>query len=273
LLIWGDMPDITTLKERIRQTTRSSFGLKTQCCIVIPSRNEPMSSFSSSILPTWVRLKVTVLVLIYRDAIGMSEVAKLFVVGCHCNRATLGSHRAVEAHKVQINLRNAGQATSSLRYHRSHSPLSWISGSLERRVECWTTRSLHPLARSVSTHFHPTNLIDEPYIAIHLNELRLVLQRHPIVVQVDGHPLINFQRYLKFMDRVNEVLVHYKPPLLEQFRLLGPLAYLENQLRKLQMSPTSDDVLMARSRALEDREISVYNNRTRELRALGFRRR
>jgi len=121
---------------------------------------------------------------------------------------------------------------------------------------------------SVSFHPIPTNLPDNPYTAVHLEELRLVVQTHPVIVQVDGRPLINFQRYLKFMDRVNEV-VHYKPPVLEQFRSLGLLAYLEDQLRRL---PTSDDALMARSRALEAREVSTYNSRAPQLRALGFRR-
>ena len=127
---------------------------------------------------------------------------------------------------------------------------------------------MHPLARSVSTYFFPTNLADEPYTAVHLNDLRLVLQTHPIIVQVDGPPLINFQRYLKFMDRVNEV-VYYKPPVLEHFRPLGPLAYLEDQLGNLRTSRNDD--LLERSRKLEARENSAYKSRTRELKTLGFR--
>jgi son of sevenless-like protein len=111
-----------------------------------------------------------------------------------------------------------------------------------------------------------------PWLAIHLKELHLVLQRYPITVRVDGRPLINFQRYLKFMDRVNEVL-HYKHPDLEQYRQLGQLDYLENQLRNLRMSPTSDDDLMARSRILEARETLDFKTRKPQLRALGFKTR
>jgi son of sevenless-like protein len=120
----------------------------------------------------------------------------------------------------------------------------------------------------------PTNLADDPYTAVHLNQLRLVLEKYPITVRdlASGCSLINFQRYLKFMDRVKEV-VHYKPPDLEQFRQLGPFAYLETQLGNLRMSPTSDDDLMEQSRILEAREISAYRNRTQELRTLGFARR
>jgi len=99
-----------------------------------------------------------------------------------------------------------------------------------------------------------------------------VLQRYPITVQVDGRPLINFQRYLKFMDRVNEVL-HYKHPDLEQYRQLGQLDYLENQLRNLRMSHTPDEDLMARSQILEARETLDFKTRKPQLRALGFKTR
>jgi len=99
-----------------------------------------------------------------------------------------------------------------------------------------------------------------------------VLQRYPITIQVDGRPLINFERYLKFMDRVNEV-VHYKPPSLEQCRQLGHLDYLESQLRNLRMSPTSEEDLMARSRILEARETLDFRTRKPQLKALGFKTR
>jgi son of sevenless-like protein len=98
----------------------------------------------------------------------------------------------------------------------------------------------------------------------------MVLSRYPITVQVDGRPLINFQRYIKFMDRIKEV-VHYKPPSLEQYRQQGQLDYLENQLRNLKMTSTSDDDLMARSRLLEAREIQDYKTRKPQLKSLGFK--
>jgi son of sevenless-like protein len=118
----------------------------------------------------------------------------------------------------------------------------------------------------------PTNPADDFCTAVHLKELHLVLQRYPITVQVDGRPLINFQRYLKFMDRVNEV-VHYKPPNLEQYRQLGHLDYLESQLRNVRMTSTSDDDLMARSKFLEARETLDFRTRRPQLQALGFRTR
>jgi son of sevenless-like protein len=103
-----------------------------------------------------------------------------------------------------------------------------------------------------------------------LKDLHLTLNRYPTTVEEDGHPLINFQQYLKFVDRVNEV-VHYKPPDLERYRKSSRLDYLEEQLRKLQMSPTSDDALMARSKTLEARETSDFKTRKHQLGVLGFK--
>jgi len=114
------------------------------------------------------------------------------------------------------------------------------------------------------------NPADDLYTAVHLKELHLVLQRYPITIQVDERPLINFQRYLKFMDRVNEV-VHYRPPNLEQHRQLGYLDYLESQLRNLRISSTSEEGLIARSNFLETREKSQIRTRKVQLKALGFR--
>ncbi|KAF8168726.1 kinase-like domain-containing protein [Pholiota molesta] len=102
-----------------------------------------------------------------------------------------------------------------------------------------------------------------PWLPVHLKELNMVLSRYPITVQVDGRPLINFQRYIKFMDRIKEV-----PGTISA---AGQLDYLENQLRNLKMTSTSDDDLMARSRLLEAREIQDYKTRKPQLKSLGFK--
>lgn len=106
--------------------------------------------------------------------------------------------------------------------------------------------------------------------AVHLKELHVVLQRNPAVVDRDRRPLINFERYVKFVDRLKEVL-HYAPPDLERYRQQGQLAYLEHQLRDIQVSPAVEDGLMKRSRDLEAEETRDYRRRTRELKSLGFK--
>jgi len=106
-------------------------------------------------------------------------------------------------------------------------------------------------------------------IAVHLKDLHSVLEQNPIVVEDQGHPLINFQRYVKFMDRIKEIL-HYKPPVLEQYRHQGQLAYLENQLKGVQLTASTDDELMEKSIALEAGEVLDFKLRRREFRSLGF---
>ncbi|KAF5386738.1 hypothetical protein D9615_001785 [Tricholomella constricta] len=109
-----------------------------------------------------------------------------------------------------------------------------------------------------------------PWIAVHLRELHSTLQKYPTVVEVDGVPLINFERYIRFTDRIKEVL-HHVPPDLERYRQQGQLAYLEHQLRGVQPKANIDEELMQRSMTLEAGETRDYRTRKRELKRLGFR--
>lgn len=106
---------------------------------------------------------------------------------------------------------------------------------------------------------------------MHLKELHNVLQKNPANVRHRGRLLINFERYVKFMERLKEVL-HYRPPDLEQYRTQGPLAYLEHQLRNISVgSPELDQTFLERSDLLEANETRQYLQRTNELASLGFR--
>ncbi|CAA7267623.1 unnamed protein product [Cyclocybe aegerita] len=109
-----------------------------------------------------------------------------------------------------------------------------------------------------------------PWLAVHLKQLHIVLQNYPMTVHVDGQTLVNFQRYIKLIDRIKEV-VHYRPPDLESYRNQGQLAYLENQLRNLKMSEHKDDELVLRSELLRKSEERDYRTRKPQLRTLGFR--
>lgn len=105
---------------------------------------------------------------------------------------------------------------------------------------------------------------------MHLHELHLLLRKYPSVVEIDGRPLINFERYVKFTGRIKEIL-QYKPPDLERYRNQGQLAYLDNQLRGVHLESHLDDDLLERSLALEAEETRSHKKRTRELKSLGFR--
>jgi son of sevenless-like protein len=108
-----------------------------------------------------------------------------------------------------------------------------------------------------------------PWMAFHLKELGKVLRLYPVTIEQDGQHLINFNRYIKFMDRTKEIM-YYEPPRLEEFRLQGQLAYLVNQIRSICPSVETEQRLMAKSRALMSQEASDYRTRKPQLVKLGF---
>lgn len=108
-----------------------------------------------------------------------------------------------------------------------------------------------------------------PWMAFHLKELGKVLRAHPVTLEEDGQHLINFDRYLKFMDRIKETM-YYLPPHLEGLRHQGQLAYLLNQLQGINLSDEQDDHLMAKSKSLMLQEASDYRTRKPQLVKLGF---
>ncbi|KAF8163016.1 ras guanine nucleotide exchange factor domain-containing protein [Crassisporium funariophilum] len=147
-----------------------------------------------------------------------------------------------------------------------------MQGKLDSLDDIINPSSNHRGYREALNEFNGAGLRDRciPWLAVHLKELHMVLQHNPVVVQEGGRPLINFQRYTKFMDRIKEV-VHYEPPDLERYRQQGQLAYLDHQLHNVNITPTSDDDFLTRSKMLEARESIDYKSRRRQLRMLGFR--
>ncbi|RXW17474.1 hypothetical protein EST38_g8391 [Candolleomyces aberdarensis] len=68
-----------------------------------------------------------------------------------------------------------------------------------------------------------------PWISLHSEELHSVLHLNARVVEIQRRPLINFQRFTKFVDRFKEIFL-LPPPDLERYRQQGQLAYLEAEL-------------------------------------------
>ncbi|KAG6833188.1 hypothetical protein H0H87_010250 [Tephrocybe sp. NHM501043] len=132
--------------------------------------------------------------------------------------------------------------------------------------------SNHKTYRAALREFSTEEYRDKciPWIAVHLRELYTTLQKYPTVIEVNGTHMINFERYIRFTDRVKEVL-HHVPPDLERYRQQGQLAYLEHQLRKVHLDANIDEELMTRSLALEAGETRDLQARKRELKRLGFR--
>jgi len=107
-----------------------------------------------------------------------------------------------------------------------------------------------------------------PWLDLHLKDLQRILDDHPVTVRV-GDNLINFERYTKFMDRINEV-AHYTPPNLQEYRNTGQLEYLLDSLQKFPISNNTDTEMLTRSLVLKERERSDANQRKHVLARLGF---
>ena len=79
-----------------------------------------------------------------------------------------------------------------------------------------------------------------PWLAFHLKELKEVLHQNPPIIEVDGRRLINFKRYIRFMDCIKEV-VYFSPPNLEEQRHGGQLEDLLAKLRSVDISEAPKD--------------------------------
>ena len=64
-------------------------------------------------------------------------------------------------------------------------------------------------------------------------------------------------------------ILHFKSPN-HANQEVGPLAYLESQLRGIQINASTDESLDTRSRALAVEEKRINDLRLREFRSLGF---
>ncbi|KAK0228319.1 ras guanine nucleotide exchange factor domain-containing protein [Armillaria fumosa] len=109
----------------------------------------------------------------------------------------------------------------------------------------------------------PTQLFERercvPWIDVHIQDLGTVLESNRSTIEREGRTLINFERHIRFIDKVKEVL-YYKPPDLEEYRSLGYLRYLEHRLRNIHLDdPKFEQVLLnqAKARELEEARMLI----------------
>lgn len=108
------------------------------------------------------------------------------------------------------------------------------------------------------------------FAAVHLRELHSLLLQHPQVVIKNDRQLINFERYVRFRNRIQE-LMDLEPANLEHYRTNGPFFYAETHLHRIQPGAKLDDQFMKRSMDLQEYEKREWRQRTQELKQLGFR--
>ena len=97
-------------------------------------------------------------------------------------------------------------------------------------------------------------------------EVWQIMQTAPI----SWKPLINFERCLKFNERLQE-LAKFKPASLERYRGHGQLAYVETHLRGVRPSSEQEEDFAQRSSQLQEEEYREWRQRKQELKKLGFR--
>ena len=107
-----------------------------------------------------------------------------------------------------------------------------------------------------------------PWLPVHLKELDKVVRQPPTVL-VDTQHLVNFTRYNRFMDRINEIL-YCSPPDLEAKRHGGQLTYLVNQLHDIDLLGDLEEQLSAKGEELRAQESSVNNIYYERLRRVGI---
>ncbi|PPQ72493.1 hypothetical protein CVT24_003256 [Panaeolus cyanescens] len=112
---------------------------------------------------------------------------------------------------------------------------------------------------------HQTGCV--PWLCIHLKELNATLQRSTRTLHTsDNTLLINFTRYVKFMERLTESLAYHRAPNLEKYRRQGSLAYLESKLKGVETGQAEEERQIERSKVWQSRERGFDE----ELGILGF---
>jgi hypothetical protein len=107
--------------------------------------------------------------------------------------------------------------------------------------------------------------------AVHAKDIRSLWEAKVGLVYIAGERLVNFERYILLTDMINQILSYQRLPIdLERFRESGPLAYLECQLDKFQVTEEVLRCIQARSEKLQRAEEIAYKGRYREVRAAGF---
>lgn len=123
---------------------------------------------------------------------------------------------------------------------------------------------------------HDDALVTVPWLPAHLHELSGIMTfSHPLV-ESGGRSLINFERYVKFVDCVKELrrVADVEQELTTNADNGRALTYLEHQLRTVEridphMSSEAD--MMRRSDALLREDVRHDKLPTKQLKQLGFK--
>jgi len=122
----------------------------------------------------------------------------------------------------------------------------------------------------VDHYGHQVPLIPD-LASVHARDIRALWDSKSGLVHIGNDRLVNFERYVLLTEMITRVLAYQHLPIdLERFRESGPLAYLETQLDKFQLTEEVLRTIQTRSEKLQKSEEIAYKGRYREVRAAGF---
>lgn len=101
---------------------------------------------------------------------------------------------------------------------------------------------------------------------MHVIELRSVFPVNQIAVDANGRRLINFAQCVEFSARMRDLMAYKSVSHTDHE--MGPLAYLENQLRSI--TANTDGYLESRSHSLGVIERRISDSGVRRFQSLGF---
>lgn len=110
---------------------------------------------------------------------------------------------------------------------------------------------------------------------MHLNDLNLVLEKHPATLEFGDNCLINFERYTEFHSQLRQTapLLNHSFTHLEQSRHHGQLAYVESKLQSIALDdPIVDAQLREQAERIKLTERSAKKDRVAERKRLGLRK-
>ena len=144
------------------------------------------------------------------------------------------------------------------------------NGAYEDALQNVATRDLIPWLGTVDALRFiriATNLTRLAHADLHLSTLNSSFAHSNLIVEVDGHPLIDFKYCSEIAEQIDS-LVQYSPPRTHNTMRPDLLAYVEYSLK----SSRSDDVLRNaenRSARLAEEE-RVFDAQRKKMKGLGF---
>ncbi|KAI0050015.1 ras GEF, partial [Auriscalpium vulgare] len=219
------------------------------------------ASVMNNRIVNWVKKRV----LKSNDVSRRAEVFKFFVNAAEeCRK--LGNFSSMSAIVTALQSSTKADSTTPLMLTRTQKLSSSEKRTLRHLDDLLAPSSNHRAYREALRDASTSRIV--PWLAAHLHYLTTIYHRLPPALDIDGHGMINFQRYTVLVAQIRAVL-EYKAPELVAARGSGVLAYLQHEL---DVTPPRGvhEHFEKRSAALAQMEKTLHDQHMAELLALGF---